>query len=326
MRRRRFVALGLALASISPGPQAQTQSGTPRRVGILAPSTHVREEVTLKPFFDQMRELGWVEGRNIVYDRAYANDQHQELPRLASALVARRPEVIYAPPLPAAVAARQATSSVPIVFATGTDPVGIGLVKSLSHPGGNATGIISVVDSLAPKSFELLGEILPDARRLGLIGDPADPRFRVDQAALAPAVPNRRLSVVVVEASNPASLEAGLQSLVRQRVDAVLTNSSITFNLRGPLLQLAAQHRLPVIGHRSEMADSGALFSYGASLSGQIRRSAYVVDKVLDGANPADIPVEQPVEFELVVNLKTARALGARVPQAVLLRADRVIE
>ena len=324
MRRRACVAVALAVAF--PLLRAETASARLRRVGVLAPSTRAREEVTLKPFFDRMRELGWVEGSTILYDRAYANDQHQNLERLAAELVARRPDVIYAPPLPAALAAKRATSTVPIVFATGTNPVGIGLVQSLSRPGANVTGIISVVDSLAPKGLELLHEVLPQATRLGLVGDPADPRFVLDQTSLRPAAASLGIEVVLAEASNPAVLEAAIESLLRQRLDAILTNSSLTFNMRHRVVELTRPKRLPVIGHRGEMADAGALFAYGASLTDQIRRSAQVVDKVLDGARPADIPVEQPTGFELVVNLRTARDFGIEVPASVLLRADRVIE
>jgi len=324
MRRRACTVAALALAF--PLAVAQTSPPRLRRVGVLAPSTRAREEVTLKPFFDRMRELGWVEGSTVVYDRAYASDQHQNLERLAAELVARHPEVIYAPPLPAALAAKRATSTIPIVFATGTNPVEVGLVQSLSRPGANVTGIISVVDSLAPKGLELLHEVLPGARRLGLIGDPSDPRFVLDRAALGPAAAAFGIEVVLAEASNPAGLEAAIGSLLPQRLDAILTNSSLTFNMRHRVVALTRPKRLPVIGHRGEMADAGALFAYGASLPGQIRRSAQVVDKVLGGASPADIPVEQPTGFELVVNMRTARDFGIDVPASVLLRADRVIE
>lgn len=324
MRRR--VWTFAALAAALPWVRAQTESAPRRRVGVLAPSTRAREEITLKPFFDRMQELGWVEGRTVSYDRAYANDQHQNLERLAAELVARHPEVIYAPPLPAAMAAKRATSTVPIVFATGTNPVEIGLVQSLSHPGANVTGIISVVDSLAPKGLELLREVLPKAKRLGLVGDPTDPRFTVDRASLGPAAAALGIEVVLAEASNPMALEAAIGRLLQERLDAILTNSSLTFNMRHRVVALTRPKRLPVIGHRAAMADAGALFAYGASLSEQIRRSAQVVDKVLRGVSPADIPIEQPTGFELVVNMKTARDFGIAVPASVLLRADRVVE
>jgi putative ABC transport system substrate-binding protein len=152
--------------------RAQVPSGVRlRSVAVLAPSTAAREAVTLKPFFDEMQRLGWVEGQTVLFDRAYAGDQYTELPRLAREIVARQPELIFAPPLPAAVAAKGATATIPIVFATGTDPVGVGLVHSLARPGGNATGRISVIESLAPKSLELLLQLMPAVRRVGLLGD-----------------------------------------------------------------------------------------------------------------------------------------------------------
>jgi putative tryptophan/tyrosine transport system substrate-binding protein len=319
--RRRLLA---ACAGIGLTP-VWAQTPAPRRVGVLAPSTAAREGVTLKPFFDEMQRLGWVEGRNVVYDRVFANDQHAQLPRLATELVARGPELIYAPPQPAAVAARRATSKIPIVFATGTDPVGAGLAESLARPGGNATGI-GMFDSLAPKSLELLRDILPRARRIGLLGDPSDPRFNLDRNALTPLLPSFGMHLRAVPVNNPTSLEMGAIQLVSEHVDVIFTCSSITFNLRHRLIELTRPQRVPVLGHRGAMADAGALFVYGASLAEQIRRSAMVVDKVLKGARPGEIPIEQPTRLELVVNQKTARALGITIPQSVLVRADRVIE
>ena len=306
--------------------RAQTSNATLRRVGVLAPSTAAREAVTLEPFFDEMRQLGWTEGRNIVYERAFGDDRPGGLAQAAATLVARKPELIYAPPSPAAVAAQRATRTIPIVFATGTDPVGTGLVASLARPGGNVTGVVSVIDSLAPKRVELIGAVLPHARRIGLLDDPTDPRSAVDRRALAPLAAARGLTLVNGDATSAADFDAAVAALLAQRVDAVSTGTALVFNLRGRLLQAAAAAKVPVVGHRSQLADDGALLSYGASLSAQLRRSAHLVDKVLQGGRPAEIPVEQPTVFELVVNLKTARSLGIVIPQAVLVRADRVIE
>ena len=302
-------------------------SGVPlRRIGVLAPSTAEREALTLEPFFAEMRTLGWIEGRTVVYDRAFGDDRPATLAQAATALVERRPELIYAPPAPAAVAARKATATIPIVFGTGTDPVATGLVASLSKPGGNVTGVLSVIDSLAPKLVELMAVMLPLARRIGLLSDPADPRSAVDLRALHPVADERGLTLVQGHATSAANFDAAVATLLAQRVHAIITGTALTFNLRSRLLELANAGRVPVIGHRAELADAGALFAYGASLAAQLRRSAHLVDKVLRGGRPADIPVEQPTVFELVVNLKTARAFGITVPTAVLVRADRVIE
>jgi len=322
--RRRWLAASAALAA---APLARGQAGKPLpRVGVLAPSTRERESMTLKPFFDEMRVLGWVEGSTVVYDYAYGDDRHEAMDRVAAELAARKPDVIYAPPFPAAVSARRATDTLPIVFATATDPVGAGLVKSLARPGGNVTGITSIIDSLAPKLLELAREILPASRRIGLLGDATDPRSKIDRDTLSPLTSRARLELVAVEASSPAELDTAISQLLRRPVDIVLTNSTLTFNLRHKLIELCNARRVPVAGHRAEIAEAGALFSYGAPLAYQIRRSAHFVDKILRGQRVADLPVEQPTRFEIVVNARAAQRLGIALPAAVVARADRVIE
>ena len=327
-RRRLALALAAGLSGYARLLSAQTPVAHPRRVGVLMPSTHEKEEVTLKPFFDQMRALGWIEGQTITYDRVYADDQHERLPGLATELVARRPEVIYAPVTPTTVAARQATQTVPIVFGTVWDPVGVGLVASLARPGGNVTGISSYSDSLTPKRVELLREILPGIKRLGFLGDQSDPTTKLDRQALAPLVASMGLHFVFAETVNTADFDAAVARLLVERVEAIFPwgTGTLVFNLRPRLIALANQKHLPVVGHRAELADAGALFTFGASLADQLRRSALLVDKILKGAKPADLPVEQASLFELVLNLKTAKALGINVPRSILLRADRVIE
>lgn len=305
--------------------RAQGAATVVRRVGVLAPSTRAKEEAMLKPFFDEMRLLGWIEGQNIAYDHAYAGDWTRDLPRLAAELVARKPELIYAPPSAAALAARQATRTIPIVFGTGTDPVGVGLVASLAAPGGNVTGVVNAIDSLAPKRIELLRQILPGIKTLGLVGDPNDPRLALDRDAISSMPAALGLTLIVGEASNPVEFDAAMARLVAQGVQAILPVTSITSNLRGRLIELANRRRLPVIGGNILIAEAGGLFSYGASLQDQIRRSAHVVDKVLKGVDPANVPVEQPTKYELVINLKSAKALGIAIPKSLLLRADEVI-
>ena len=325
-RRLLVIALGAVLVGKPPLLRAQTSAASLRRVGVLAPSTPAKEEVVLKPFFDEMRLLGWIEGQTITYDRAYAADRQQDLPRLAVELVARKPELVYAPPMIAAVAARQATRGIPIVFATGSDPVRAGLVASLAHPGGNVTGLVTYIDSLAPKRAQLLRELLPAARRLGFLGDPTDPRTALDRNTLVSAASALGLTIVAGEASNPLEFDQAVARLLAQGVDAILTIGTITSNLGNRLVELASRGHVPVVGHQRNMAEAGALFSYGSSITDQIRRSARLVDKVLKGATPADMAVEQATKFELVINLKSARALGIAVPQSLLLRADEVIQ
>jgi putative tryptophan/tyrosine transport system substrate-binding protein len=319
-------AIGVGVAFSALPLRAQAPAASIRRIGVLAPSTRAKEEVTLKSFFEEMRRLGWIEGQTIAYDRTYADDRHQDLPRLAAELVAHKPELIYAPPQIAAMAARQATQTIPIVFATGIDPVAAGLVTSLAHPGGNATGVISSIDSLAPKRLELLREILPAAKRIGLLGDPSDPRLTSDRVALAPVASALGLTLIVREASNPVEFDAAVASLMEQRVDAIMAVTSISSNLRERLIELTSRRRVPVVGNLAPVAEVGGLLSYSASIPDQLRRSAQLVDKILKGANPADLPIEQPTKFELVINMKTAKALGITIPQAILLRADEVIQ
>ena len=328
MNQRRMVSLAVAAGLFQPAAllRAQTSGVRVRRIGVLAPSIPANEAVTLKPFFDEMQRFGWIEGRNVAYDRAYAGDQLESLPKLAADLIARNPEVIYAPPATAAVAALQATRTIPIVFGTGVDPVGMGLVASLSHPGGNVTGISSIAGSLGPKRIQLLREILPKARRIGFAGERSDPTVNLEYAALEALDSTMGLTLVRADSSNAAEFDQALERLFAQNVDAILTEGSFTYNMRARLVDLTRGKRIPVIGHRSQMADAGALFGYGASLADQLRRSAHLVDKVLKGEKPADIPVEQPTLFELVLNLKTAQTLGIAIPQSMLLRADRVIE
>jgi len=325
-RRVLVITLVASLAGHAARLRAQGSAGSVRRVGVLAPSTPAKEEVTLKPFFDQMRDLGWVEGQNIAYDRVHADDQHETLPRLAAELVARKPELIYALQNNAALAAKQATQTIPIVFGVATDPVGLGLVTSLARPGGNVTGMSSTSAPLAPKRVQLLREILPGVKRIGFLADANNPLAKLDQQALAPIAASLGLTIIAAEAANPREFDAAVGSLVATRVDAILVTSVLATNVRARLIELANQKRIPVVASVARIADAGALFSYGASTPDYLRRSALVVDKILKGAKPADLPVEQPIVFELVVNLKAAKALGIAIPRSILLRADRVIE
>ena len=320
-RRLIVFALGAALAGHAPLVRAQISMGAMRSVGVLVPSTRAKEEIILKPFFDEMRQLGWVEGQNIAYDRVYGDDQQQTLPRLAAEMVARKPDLIYAPPAPTALAAKQATQTIPIVFGSLTNPVSLGLVTDLAHPDGNVTGVSSNFELLVFKRAELFLQILPRAKRFGLLIEPG----RYEAAALS-AWLALGLSLIVAEAANPAELEAAVARLADQRVDVILVQSTLANNLPARVIEPANARRLPVIGGIAQLADAGALFSFGASRAGNLRRSAQLVDKILKGAKPADIPVEQPTVFEFVLNMKTAKALGIKMPQSILLRADRLIE
>jgi putative ABC transport system substrate-binding protein len=265
-----------------------------------------------------------VEGRNIVYDRVYASNDLSRLPELAAGLVSRGPNLIYTPSGEPAEAVMAKTRAIPIVHGSMSDAVERGWVKSLAHPGGNFTGVVNIGPELGGKRFQLLKEALPKATRVGVLVNPfrANEFKLIEQAAAALSV-----SVVPVTVREPKDLDAALGSLAKNRIEALLlTHSSLFVTERGRILDFAAKQRIPVIAHRSDITNDGALMSYSSILSEQIRRAAHLADKILKGAKPADIPMEQPTKFELVINLKTARNLGIAIPQELRLRADRVIE
>lgn len=232
MNRRRMLRWVIGMSLAAHASLLRAQGSALRRVGVLAPSTHAKEEVTLKPFFDEMRQLGWIEGKTVAYDRAYADDRQDALPGRAAELVARKPDLIYAPPGSAAVAAKKLTDTIPIVFARVVDPVRAGLVSTLARPGGNATGISSIADSLAPKRVQLLREILPGVKRIGLLGTPTDPNDAASTAALAALAASLGLTLIRANASSPAEFDAAIGALVAQRAEAVITESVLAFNLR----------------------------------------------------------------------------------------------
>jgi putative ABC transport system substrate-binding protein len=329
MNRRHCLVLiaGHGLAGGPASLRAQMSDIALRRIGVFTPGRREAEEILSIPFFDEMRRLGWVEGQNITYDRVYAADRMENLPRLAADLVARKPELIFTASPPAATAAKGATSSIPIVFVGVVDPVSSGLVASLARPGGNATGITqSIADSLAPKRLQLLREILPGIKRIGLLVSSADAGSRADENALAPVARTFGLTMIVASATDPAAFDASVNSVIQQRAEAIIAASSIAFTRCERLIELTHPARIPVVGLNQPMTHAGALFSYGPSLADEFRRAALVGDKILRGAKPSDIPVETANLLELVVNLQSARTLGIKFPESIVLRADKVFQ
>ena len=328
MNRRVFlvaVAALPALAWIDPAraQSAKAPGGKVMRVGILrhsgTPSLHT-------VFVDTLRELGWIEGRNVVYDIASTDGDDKRLPEVAAALVARRPDVIYASNNPLVLAALGQTRTIPIVFAAVFDPVGAGFVKSLRMPGGNVTGVANIaVEELAGRRLQLLKEVLPKTTHVGVLmagGRSSSSEYKVIEQAAGRGV---RISPAVVK--DPADVQAVFSALLEKKPEALLlTQTPLFMAERKRILELAARHRLPVVAPRSEQADEGALMSYNSNLVDHARRAAYLADKILRGTKPGDIPVEHPTNFELVINLRTAKALGITIPQSVLLQASRVIE
>ena len=330
--KRRALLVGLWGAVLSAplaslGQSAKTPATPLRRVAVLGVSTPAKEEPILKPFFSRMRELGWIEGQNITYDRIHADDDHARLPALAADLVKRGPEAIFAPPVPAALAAAQATRTTPVVFSLTGDPVALGLVKSLARPGGNVTGVTFSAESLSPKRLEILRELLPKAVRIGIAFDPNDAASQLDRRVIENA--RAKLGFVLIDApvGKPQELDSVVGELLKQSPDAVvMLAGTLVFNLRNRILELAARSKCPVVGNNPQTTADGALFSYGPSLAERIRRGAYYVDRILKGARPEELPVEQLSKLELVINRKTAKALGITIPQSILLRASKVIE
>jgi putative tryptophan/tyrosine transport system substrate-binding protein len=282
---------------------------------------------SFESFAQGLRDLGYTEGHNIVFERRYASENYEALPSLAAELVDLRPDVILAIGTPAATTAKAATHTIPIVFARISDPVGAGLASSLAHPGGNLTGVSILTRETAAKRLQLLVRAVPDANRVGVLWHPdfppAGPQFKeVEEAARS-----LNLTLVPVGVRGPDDFESALGTMREQGVDALIVVNSPMFseNLhRLPGLLLKA--RLPSIFPTKKEVAAGGLMSYATDYADMYRRAAAYVDKILKGAKPADLPVEQPTKFELVINLKTAKLLGLSIPPLILARADEVIE
>lgn len=275
---------------------------------------------------DRLRELGWVEGQNLVVESRWAEGRFERLPQLAAELVRLKCDVIAAVVTQASLAARNATDTIPIVMIGVSDPVALGLVASLARPGRNVTGTSGVAAQLVGKQLELLREIFPDVPRVAGLWNPGNPVFQALQLREA-EIAARALGVEMqmLEARAPAEFERVLAAIPPRRPLLVLGDPLFTSH-RKRITEIAAARRIPIVTGVSDYAEAGALLTYGPSYADLSRRSAVYVDRILKGARPADLPVEEPTAFELVVNLKTARALGVTVPRPLLLRAQRVIE
>jgi putative ABC transport system substrate-binding protein len=324
MRRRELMVL-LGSVMTAPGALRAQQKSMPV-IGYLSgvspgPSS-------LAAFRQGLSETGYVEGQNLTIEYRWAEGRFDRLPALASDPVGRKVDLIVASGgLPSALAAKSATSTIPIVFITGTDPVELGLVASFARPGGNLTGITILTGSLMPKRLELLSELVPQTRVIGLLVNPnnalPEPMIRnLQEAARAKTV-----QLHIVKAGTDGEFELAFDSFVQRQAVALLVGSDPFFlSRRDQLVALAARQTIPAIYEWREFAEAGGLISYGTSLAGMYRRAGAYVGKILNGAKPADLPVEQPTNFELVINLKAAKALGLTIPPAILARADEVIE
>jgi putative ABC transport system substrate-binding protein len=325
MRRRAFIA---ALGGAAAWPVvARTQQAPVPLVGILLVSTAAANARLLDAFRSGMLELGYVEGRNIRYEYRFADGYLDRLPDLAVDLVRLKPDVIVSAPLPSHIALRQATSTIPIVMANGADPVGFGLVTSLSHPGGNVTGLANFAEVLAAKQIDLLRELIPRLSRLGALINVTNPLHVPQLRETKAAAVASGIELMPLEIRSPDELGPAFEALAKNHVEALAVPPDTVFNnFRGRIAELAATMRMPAIYGFREHVEDGGLMSYGPDNRGNYRRAATYVDKILKGANPGDLPIEQPTKFELVINLKAAKALGLTVPPQLLARADEVIE
>jgi putative ABC transport system substrate-binding protein len=322
MTRRTFVLTGVLLAA---AVAARAQPSTVRRIGVLlhdgAPPG------LLEAFREGLHELGYVEGKNVVIEQRSAGGKNERLGALADELLRLKVEMILAVNTPSAQAAKKATTTVPIVITRVGDPVKSGLVASLARPGGNVTGLSILPEGLAPKRIELLREILPGLARVVVLFNAGNPGQTSQVAEMEQASSQLGLGFLRLPIRASADLAGAFQAATRARAEAlfVLDDTSLTKH-RGQILRLAAKHSLAVVARYKDFAEAGALIAYGPSLHAVYRRAAHYADRILRGTKPGDLPIEQPTQFDLVVNLETARALGLTIPPPVLLRATRVIE
>jgi putative ABC transport system substrate-binding protein len=318
MDRREFIGLGLAL--MAPRAGAQQAPGL-RRIGVLGGGTLPKAFLA-----DEMAKYGWVEGQNLIIERRSAEGDAKRARLLAVELVRLNMEVIVTIGAVCSLAGRDATQIIPIVSVTG-DPVLLGLVQNLSHPGGNITGVTSIAPELAAKRLEILRALLPNAVMVAELVDPANEYIRLTRSEYEQALRKFGMRPVFVDVPAPTELSRAFEHISRQRAEALIIRGDPVFiSNRDEIVRRATQLALPTIAEGRQFVEAGALASYAAKLGTMRQRQAAMVDRILRGAKPADLPIEQPSELELVINLKAARALGLTIPQPLLLRADEVIQ
>jgi putative ABC transport system substrate-binding protein len=332
MNRRDFVvavvallALGVAAASLAAEAQ---QAGKVYRIGYLSTPTRASVERVLQAFLRTLRELGWVEGQNLTIEYRWAEGDVERLPDFAAELVRRKVDVIVAPAGSAALAAKNATSSIPIVMIFSSDPVEMGLVASLSRPGGNITGTtLTPGPEIFGKQLQILKETIPHASRVAILSNPADPSFATQVREVEATARSLRIRLQHVEARGPEEFDNAFAAMAQERAEALLVAGTSTFLAhRARLAELAVKGRLPTMYSFRENVEAGGLMAYAVNMTDFIGHAAVYVDKILKGAKPAELPVQQPTKFEFVINLNTAKSLGLTIPQSVLARADDLIQ
>jgi putative ABC transport system substrate-binding protein len=328
MRRREFITLiGGGAATLPLTVRAQQHTQKIPRIGWLAPGTRENYEPLLEEYRRGMLELGYVEGRTIETEYLYADAQLDRLPALAQRLVEHKVDVIVTASTPPTLAAERATSTIPIVFAASADPIETGVVASLARPGGNATGLSLMSSELSAKRLELIHTLVPRVSRIAVLWDSSNPGMALRVRETKVAAERSKVGFLDAGAHDLNELESIFAELSKRPPDAmVVTTEPFTRQHRARILDFMTRNAIPCMYEDGRFVEEGGLMSYGPNVPDLFRRAAVYVDKIIKGAKPADLPVEQPTKFELVINLKTAKALGLTVPESVIVSADKVIE
>ena len=327
MERRRFMAViagGFLAAPLTADAQ---QAAKVPRIGFLGNSTAALEANLVGPFREGLRDLGYVEGQNILIEYRWAEGKNERFPALIAELIVLKVDVIVTAGTPAALAVKKATTSIPLVMAAVGDPIGVGLVASLARPGGNVTGLSAIAPELEGKRLELLREVVPKLSHIAVLWNPDNPLLAGSLKETRAAAQVLRIKVQLLGVRTAEDFPAAFAAILKERPGALLVLADRIFlHNRARIVDFEAKRRLPGVYPYRELVEAGGLMSFGPSYAGMHRRAAYYVDKILKGAKPADLPVEQPTKFELVINLKTAKALGLTIPPSLLGRADEVIQ
>ena len=326
MRRLAICALTLSLIAASPAAEAQ-EAGKVYRIGFLGNSTAALEANLVGPFREGLRDLGYMEGRNSQIEYRWAEGKYERFPALIAELISLKVDVIMTAGTPAALAVKKATTAIPLVMVAVGDPVSTGLVATLSRPGGNATGLSSIAPDMEGKRLQLLTELLPKLSHVAVLWNPAN-LFHVGSSKQArDAAQAMRIKLQFFGARSTEELADAFVAIAQKRPHALVVFADRVFlHDRTRIVAFAAENHLPVVATHQELVESGGLMSFGANYPDMHRRAATYVDKILKGAKPGGLPIEQPTRFELVINHRTAKSLGLTIPQSLLLRADRLIE